>query len=197
VGENEDCGAERCGYMISVMWKRLIWLFAVAAAMMPAQVPADAPAFTRDEVSIYRDFLLHYPEQISNIIGMQDTTVAFAMLDKHTADWVPANLKIPAYSGPRLPPEIMALTEEKAVTARIAAKGKLIDPAKRVSGVGPDGYVNTHLTLSEIAFDPEHKQAVFIFSASCGCLGGQGGLVFYLRKHGRWKRDGISLLWQG
>jgi hypothetical protein len=37
----------------------------------------DAPRFTGDEIEIYRDFLLHYPEQLSNMIGMQGTRVAF------------------------------------------------------------------------------------------------------------------------
>jgi hypothetical protein len=40
-------------------------------------ITGDAPSFTGDEIAIYRDFLLHYPKQLSNMIGMQDTTVAF------------------------------------------------------------------------------------------------------------------------
>ncbi len=43
------------------MWKRLIWFLAAIPLTISAQVTADTPAFTADEISIYRDFLLHYP----------------------------------------------------------------------------------------------------------------------------------------
>jgi hypothetical protein len=41
------------------------------------QVIGETVPFTPDEIAIYRDFLLHYPDQTSNMIGMQDATVAF------------------------------------------------------------------------------------------------------------------------
>jgi hypothetical protein len=179
------------------MWKRLIWFLAAVTVTISAQVTADAPSFTGDEIAIYRDFLLHYPEQLSNMIGMQDTTVAFTAPTGFGPEPVPPNLKAPAYSGRKLPPEVLALTGEKEVTARIAAEGKLIDPGKRGPQQGPDGYVRTHLTVSEIAFDPKHEQAAFIFSASCGCLGGQGGMVIYELKHGRWKLRAMLNVWEG
>jgi hypothetical protein len=161
------------------------------------QVNANAPSFTGDEIAIYRDFLLHYPAELSNLIGMQDTTVPFMASTRFRDEPPPPNLKAPAYSGRKLPPEVMELTDEKAVTARIAAEGKLIDPNRRDPRERPDGYVPTHLTLSEVAFDQEHKEAAFIFSASCGCMGGQGGMVIYERKNGRWKLRTIMNAWQG
>jgi hypothetical protein len=48
------------------MWKRLIWLFAAAAVSTSAQLTADAPSFSSDDIAIYRDFLLHYPEPSQN-----------------------------------------------------------------------------------------------------------------------------------
>jgi hypothetical protein len=39
----------------------------------------------------------------------------------------------------------MALTDETAVTARIAAEGKLVDPNQRDPDAGPDGYLRVHL----------------------------------------------------
>lgn len=59
------------------MWKRLIWFLGAVTVTVSAQVTADAPRFTDDEIAIYRDFLLHYPAQQSNVIGMRDTTVTF------------------------------------------------------------------------------------------------------------------------
>ena len=57
----------------TAMWKGLIWFLATVTVTVSAQVTADAPPFTADEIAIYSDFLLHYPEQLSNMIGMQDT----------------------------------------------------------------------------------------------------------------------------
>jgi hypothetical protein len=180
------------------MWKRLIWFLAAVTFTVSAQVPADAPRFTDDEIAIYRDFLLHYPEQLSNIIGMQDTTVAFVASMAFGDESDPPNLNIPTYSGRKLPPEIMALTDEKAVTARIAADGKLIDPPKKSPDTGPDGNVRMHLTLSEIAFDSRHEQAVFVYSALCGCKGGSRGTVVYELQNGQWKlKKPILNFWQG
>jgi hypothetical protein len=36
--------------------------------------------------------------------------------------------------------------------------------------------------LSEIAFDQKHEQAAFIFSASCGCMGGRAAWFFMNEK---------------
>lgn len=179
------------------MWKHLIWLFAAVSTMLSAQSAADLPSFTSDEIAIYRSFLLHYPEQVSNMIGMQDTTVAFVAPTGFHEQPAPPSLKVPAYSGRKLPPQVLELTDEKEVTARIAAQGKLIDSAKRDPQRGPDGYVRTHLTLSEIAFDPQHELAAFSYSASCGCLGGQGGMVVYVRRHGRWRLRARLNTWEG
>jgi hypothetical protein len=179
------------------MRNKFLCLFFAIAAPLSAQAPSAPPAFSHDEIAIYRDFLLHYGNQLSNIIGMQDTTVAFVSPTGFRQQPAPLNLKIPTFSGRKLPSEVMALTDEKVVTARIAAKGELIDPSRRRPQTGPDGFALTHFTLSEIAFDPKHRQAAFIYSADCGCRGGQGGMVIYERKHGRWKWKTTLNAWEG
>jgi hypothetical protein len=176
--------------------KRLIWFLAAVTVTASAQVNADAPPFTADEIAIYRDFLLHYPEQLSNLIGMQNTTEAWEAIARFYQK-VPPNLKISPYSGRQLPPEVMALTDEQAVTARIAAAGKLLAPEKRDPDRGPDGYAKTHLVLSEIAFDSTKNQAAFIFSASCRCKGGQGGTAVYELRNGQWKLKSRLIDWVG
>jgi hypothetical protein len=142
-------------------------------------LPADAPPFTDDEIAIYRDFLLHYPGPLSEMIGMQDTTVAFVASVAFGDEPNPPNLNIPAYHARKLPPEVMALTDEKTVIARSETAGKSLDPKMRSS---------YRFTLSEIAFDSKHEQAAFIFAALCGCKGGQGGTVVYELKNGQWTR---------
>ena len=180
------------------MWKKLIWFLAVVTVTASAQVADDAPRFTADEIAIYRDFLLHYPQQLSNMIGMQDTTVSFVASMAFGDEPDPPNLGIPAYSGRRLPPEVMALTEEKAVTERIAAEGKLVDPKNRSPWQGLDGSPKMHFTLSEIAFDSKHEQAAFVYSASCGCKGGSRGTIVYELQNGQWNRIGPILnFWIG
>jgi hypothetical protein len=170
------------------MWKRLIWILTAVIFTVPASVPgaasaqvtADAPPFSADEIAIYRDFLLHYPKSLSELIGMRNTSVAF------DASWAfglapnPPNVEIPAHSGRQLPPEIMALTEEKGVPSRMAAAGQL------------DSEWRTHLTLSEIAFDSKQNQAAFVFSSLQG-KGGTRGTVVYELKNGEWKRKGRIL----
>src|ERR1700684_3268094 len=94
----------------SAMWKRLICFLAAVTVTISAQVTGEAPRFTGDEIAIYRDFLLHYPEQLSNMIGMQDTTVAFVASAPFRGEPAPPSMKAPAYSGRKLPPEVMALT---------------------------------------------------------------------------------------
>ena len=180
------------------MWKRLIWFLAAVTGTVSAQVIADAPGFTDDEIAIYRDFLLHYPEQQSNMIGMQDTTVAVVASIAFGDEPHPPELNIPAYSGRKLPPEVMALTGEEAVTARIAAAHKLVDPTERSPDVALDASARTHLTLSEIAFDSRHEQAAFVFFAHCGGKCGSRGTVVYGLKEGQWKRKGPILnFWIG
>ena len=142
-------------------------------------LPADVPSFTADEIAIYRDFLLHYPGPRSQMIGMQDTTVAFVASMAFGDDPNPPNLIIPSYHGRKLPPEVIALTDEDA-TSPIAAAGQPLDPKMRSS---------FRFTLSEIAFDSTKNQAAFIFAALCGCNGGQGGTVLYKLKNGRWERQ--------
>ena len=159
------------------MWKRLICFLATVPLTISAQVTAEAPPFTADEIAIYRDFLLHYPEPLSEMIGMEDTTVTFTASRAFGEEPNPPNLnlEIPAHSGRQLPAEIMALTDEKAVTARMAAEGKV------------DSEWRTHLTLSEIAFDSQHEHAAFIYSSMQG-RGGSSGTVIYELKNGQWIR---------
>jgi len=167
------------------MWKRLIWILAAFTLTVSAQSTAHAPPFTADEIAIYRDFLLHYPKQLSDLIGMRDTTVAFDASWAFGTEPNPPNLEIPTYSRRQLPPEIMALSDEKAVIARMAAEGKL------------DSQWRTHLTFSEIAFDTSHNQAAFVFSSLQG-KGGTRVTVVYELKNGEWKRKGRILnVWQG
>ena len=140
-------------------------------------LPADVPAFTADEIAIYRDFLLHYPGPRDQTIGMQETTVAFVASMAFGDEPNPPNLNLPAYHGRKLPSEVIALTDENAVSPTTAV-GKSLDPKMRSS---------FRFTLSEIAFDTKHEKAVFVFAALCGCKGGQGGTVLYELKNGQWE----------
>ena len=150
-------------------------------------LPADVPRFTSDEIAIYRDFLLHYPGPSDQMIGMQDTTVAFVASMAFGDEPNPPNLNLPAYHGRKLPSEVIVLTDENALT-RVAAAGKLLDPKMRSS---------FRFTLSEIAFDSKHEQAVFVFAALCGCKGGQRGTVLYELKNGRWELQRVLNYWVG
>jgi hypothetical protein len=158
-------------------------------SLRPVVLPPDVPRFTADEIAIYRDFLLHYPGPRDQIIGMQDTTVAFMASRAFGDDAIPLKLNVPAYHGRQLPPELIALTDKNAVSP-IAAMSKSPDPQIKHS---------FRFTLSEMAFDSKHEKAVFVFAALCGCKGGQRGIVVYvLMKDGEWRReDPILNFWMG
>src|SRR5580692_1117730 len=171
------------------MWKRLIWfltaatvtVFATVPASASAQVPAPDPPFTADEIAVYRDFLLHYPEQPSEMIGMQDYTMCFVEAYAFGDEPNPPKLNLQAqpYSARQLPPEVMGLTTEDAVTTRAAAERKPIYPELR-----------SRLKLSEIAFDSKHEHAACVYSSMQG-KGGTSGTVVYELKDGQWKRKAI------
>ena len=72
----------------------------------------------------------------------------------------------------------MLLADEEAVTRRFADAGQLVPISKRDPGTRLDGYVSTHLRLSEIAFDRGHQVAVLIFNAECRCKGGESPWLF-------------------
>ena len=164
------------------MWKRLIWLIAAVTVTASAQVTAAPSSFSADEIEIYRDFLLHYPENLSDIIGMQTTTVAFVVAKAFGDETNPPKVKSPTYSGRRLPPEIMALTSEDAVAARATAGDKPFDISDARSA-------KMRFTLSEIAFDAKHEEAAFVYTAMCGCKGGSRGTVVYELKNGKWEQQ--------
>jgi hypothetical protein len=165
----------------TAMWKRLIWFLAAVTATVAASGNADTPAFTADEIAIYRDFLLHYPEQPSEMIGMQEYTVRFIETYAFGDEPNPPklNLETPAYSSRQLPPEVMKLTTEDAVTTRAEAERKPIYPQ-----------LKGRLKLSEIAFDSKHEHAAFVYSSMQG-KGGTSGTVIYELRQGQWRRKAI------
>ena len=164
------------------MWKRLIWLMAAVTVAASAQVTVAPSSFSADEIAIYRDFLLHYPQNLSDLIGMQNTTVAFVASTAFGDETNPPTVKSPSYSGRALPPEITALTREDTIAARAAAGGKPFNVSEARSS-------KMRFTLSEIAFDAKREEAAFVYSAMCRCKGGSRGTVVYELKNGRWEQQ--------
>jgi hypothetical protein len=157
-----------------------------------------ARPLTPDQLAIYQDFLSHYEdfEQISNLLGMQPLTVPFKadeIFGSERSLYGPKGclhdltLEPQSDAVHHLPAEIMQFGTLDSVTRRITAAAKLVPQSKLSKGRGPDGYVLTKFTLSEIAFDMTHQYGVFVFSAACGCKGGQGGMILYERRNGKWK----------
>jgi hypothetical protein len=180
-----------------------------SAALLKAQTVSPEP-LDKERVEIYRDFLAHYEryEQLSNLLGLQPITVPFEVPilfgDVERSDYGPRGclhhikLELPGAVVHRLPPELLAFGSRQSVMRRIKAAGKLKSPAQSTAGVGPDGSVLTDFKVSEIVYDSTHHYAAFFFSASCKCLGGQGGMVLYEHVHGRWKRsDRDCDYWEG
>jgi hypothetical protein len=158
------------------------------SSLCAAQAVAQQAEFSNDEIAIYRDFLLHYPERLGDLIGMEPATRDFSqMLKTGDPSLASFNLVIPTQSGRKLPEEIVLLADEEAVTRRLADAGRLVPISERGPGTRPDGYTSTHLRLSEIAFDQDHRLAVLIFDAECHCKGGESGIALYKHTENGWR----------
>jgi hypothetical protein len=165
-------------------------VFLAISSLALTQVHAQQVEFSSDEMAIYQDFLLHYPDHLGDLIGMQQTTGDFSQMKRFShAPFEALNLAIPTRSDRKLPAEIMQLTSEEIVTRRIADAGRLVPIEKRNSPTRPDGYVSTQLQLSEIAFDHEHELAVLIYNARCAGKCGEGGVVLYRHTEHGWRRE--------
>lgn len=183
----------------------VVFLVPILGAAQPVATRVSDDPMPRDQIAIYTDFLKHYSGPISNLLNMQPTTVPFVV-----KMWLPeqapvvqeclAKSNLPATGGDTvhvLPAEILKFGTTDSVIRRIQASGKLIPPSKRRPGVGPDGFSLDKFTFSEVVFDKEHLHAAFSYSADCGCLGGQGGIVVYALKGGKWVRAEDCDSWQG
>lgn len=196
---------------MKALWTATLALAFLCCFRLGAQTPKESDISTRplsqDRLAIYRDFLSHYgkyEQQLSNLLGMQPTTVPFVIDTLGGSDrsvYGPNgclhNVKMEPQSDlvHRLPPEIMQFSDPDSVSRRIARAGK---PHPRYAkGTGADGWVLTKFTLSEIFFDVTHRYAVFNFSANCDCLGGQGGTILYELKGSKWQRSRVCDAWEG
>ena len=152
-------------WIVSIASVFLIGLPLCAQTSLAANV--SRRPLSRDQLAIYRDFLSHYEEyeeQLSNLLGMQPVTVPFAFntLSRHRDVYGPNgclhNLKLAPQSDTvhRLPPEIMQFGNLDSVSRRIAAAGKMYSPPQGTKGIGPDGWVLTKFTLSEISSSTSH-----------------------------------------
>ena len=135
--------------------------------------PAKASApLSADEVVIYQAILRQYSEKASSPLNVANTTVPLNP-DTQTNPCLQGikleNLPAASYSFHELTGEIVAGTN-----------ARLVDPKKHSKIVGL-------FSMSEIAFDKEHRNAVVGYSLWCGSQCGEGATVVFEQINGVWR----------
>jgi len=79
--------------------------------------------------------------------------------------------------------------EKQSSSVRANDPRNTMGQGKSVEGAVANAFANGLFSLSEIAFDNEHKHALLRFSFVCGSLCGSGTTVLFERVGGQWKRN--------
>jgi len=150
----------------------------------------------QDQISIYRIFLRSYNNGSTARLNLSKLTSTFTktdaaclqgieldptgsynsaihMFDSHTT--FPGNVHL-------VDPE----EQEKAIQQN--DPGQSIRQGKDVNGAVEAGFSVGLLTLSEVAFDRNHRYAAMSFSFVCGGLCGHGSTAVFEKKNGKWQQ---------
>ena len=76
--------------------------------------------------------------------------------------------------------------EEQRKAIRRSDPGQAMRQGKDVNSAVEAGFAAGLLTLSEVAFDKDHRYAVMNFSFVCGGLCGHGATIVFEKKDGKW-----------
>jgi hypothetical protein len=91
---------------------------------------------------------------------------------------------------PGVLPKQVRLVDPEKQGARVHASDPHtgVGQGKSVEEAVTNAFANGLFSVSEIAFDKEHRHALLRFSFVCGSLCGSGNTVLFERVRGRWKR---------
>lgn len=79
--------------------------------------------------------------------------------------------------------------EEQSAIVRTTDPHNLMEKGASVKSAVEEAFANGLFTLSEIAFDKEHRRAIVSDSFVCGSLCGSGGVWLFEKVDGVWKRS--------
>jgi|SRR5262244_2523524 len=157
---------------------------------------------TEEQVAVYRAFLQFYEHGADKQLNVADTTEWLDVSElRQDSDCLKSFGQIDFESPEQAGPTVHTLAPTLAVAGRIVLvdpahqkekvrqndPGKTMREGKSVDRAVNEAFASGLLTLSEIAFDKEHRRAVMSFSFFCGRLCGNGGTVMFKRVGHKWK----------
>jgi len=160
-------------------------------------------SLTREQVSIYRTVLKDYLKGSDGALNVSALTEPLDQSDDCVKQMRSENLTAPAAAVHRLEPSLVSGTKITLVDPtrqrRAVAENdpqnlmkKAIDEHEKVTDEELDHSVKQAFrtglfTLSEIAFDNEHRRAVVSYSFVCGMLCGHGNTLIFKKIGQDWK----------
>jgi hypothetical protein len=157
-----------------------------------------------DEIAIYRVVLQQYVSDSPGSLNVSATTEPLDPTSpmNHFSDTECLqgiqleNLDAASHSYHDLTADVLPTTEMKIVDPKKQSKiVRSNDPSKTIrSGKSVDNAVNAAFatglfSMSEIAFDKEHRHAVVSYGFWCGSLCGNGSTLVFEKVADRWKID--------
>jgi hypothetical protein len=160
-------------------------------------LPLDA-----DEIAIYttvvQKWMSDQPESLNvsnRTLPLEVTSHSTALIDCACDSGISAEILLKAsLSFHRLNPAILPRNVRLVDPRKQGASVRANDPqntteqGKSVEGAVANAFANGLFSLSEIAFDSEHKHALVRFSFVCGSLCGSGETALFEKVGGQWKR---------
>jgi hypothetical protein len=159
--------------------------------------PAKASApLSAEELAIYQAILSKHSAKDASPLNVADTTVPF------TADMATngclqgiklGNLPVASHSFHQLTEDLVWGINARLVNskkhlkiARANDPSKTIRRGKSVEDAVRNAFVTGLFSMSEIAFDKEHRYAVVSYSFWCGSLCGNGATIVFENVNGVW-----------
>ena len=190
------------GQIFTVLALLVISLGAVAQENPPKPTVSDAP-LTSEQIVVYRAVLAVYLKGSDGVLNLANITAPFDGADTACSSVGTGVTKGSASSVHRIDPSLVADTKIVLVDSDLQQETiKENDPQNLIKKVIDDGQKFTDgqldqslktafesglFTLSEIAFDKEHRRAVVGYSFVCGSLCGSGTTVVLKRVGHKWK----------
>lgn len=170
-----------------------------AARKKPVKSPTPLSA---DELAIYTAVLREYSHGQDTSLNVSRNTYPLdpaspmnGLQQSGCLDGIQLeNLQAASSSFHRLPPEVlpdksMKLVDPGKQTKIVHTKdpSRTIREGKQVNDAVQDAFFAALFSMSEIAFDKEHRFAVVAYTFWCGSLCGNGSTLVFEKVNGRWR----------
>lgn len=183
-------------------------IFALAVSSSSADSSKKKPTksmtpLSADEIVIYRTVLRQYVSDEQGSLNVSDTT--YPLDSTSPIDKLPdsecvkgielENLETVSHSFHNLTPDVLPGENMRLVDPKQQGKiARANDPSKTIRGgksvdrAVRDAFDTALFSMSEIAFDKEHRYAVVSYSFWCGSLCGNGATLVFEKVGGEWKK---------